>query len=134
MKDKGPSISVSMPRKDEGGNSKREAAGTHDKKKLEWKDRPWVVYPKYAIREGIEGTCQVLLKVGKSGEIEDVHIRVCSPPKAFDQEALKAFRDARYEPFDAQAWGKDTICAQIDVDFCISDGYGVVVPNRRCKR
>jgi protein TonB len=54
-------------------------------------------YPAEAIRQGIEGTVKLMLRVDEYGVVREAEVVEGSPPGVFDESALDAFRNARFE-------------------------------------
>ena len=61
-------------------------------------------YPAEADRSKLSGTVRLQLKVEADGRVSDVEVVNSTPPGAFDESAIQAFRDARFEP--AQKTGR----------------------------
>jgi protein TonB len=55
-------------------------------------------YPSAALRKGIEGWVEVQFNVTQNGTVEDVKVRNSSPAGVFDDAALRAVRQWRFEP------------------------------------
>jgi protein TonB len=55
-------------------------------------------YPSAALKKGIEGWVEVQFNVTQNGTVEDVQVRNSSPAGVFDDAALKAVRQWRFEP------------------------------------
>jgi TonB family protein len=128
IKEKEPAIFVSVPATaDEKSETKKESA---QQKKLTWYRRPQPVFPGSAHRAGVEGMAYVLMRIAKSGEITEANVLASSPVREFGDEAARATRRARYEPFDSSAWGKESICSQVEFRFCI--GENAEFPLRQC--
>lgn len=122
-KDGKPSVSVSAPK---GPESKGEP-------RLSWSYRPRIQYPYRALRNGIEGDCLVLFKATSKGEIEDANIRVCAPPGPFEAATIEGIETGEYQPFHpADYGGKEVLCSEVEVRYCIPDGR-VEVPSTRCR-
>ena len=128
IKEKEPAIFVSVPAAaDEKTETKEESA---PQKKLTWYRRPQPVFPGSAYRAGVEGMAYVLIRIAKSGEITEANVLASSPVREFGDEAARATRRAKYEPFDSGAWGKESICSQVEFRFCI--GENAEFPLRQC--
>jgi TonB family protein len=56
------------------------------------------VYPSSALKKGIEGWVEVQFNVTQNGTVEDVQVRNSSPAEVFDDAAVKAVRQWRFEP------------------------------------
>lgn len=55
-------------------------------------------YPESARKRGIEGWVEVAFTVMPNGSVEDVEIRNASPAEVFDDAAIRAVRQWRFEP------------------------------------
>lgn len=55
-------------------------------------------YPAEADRRKLSGMVRLQLKVEADGRVSDVDVVSSTPPGAFDESAIRAFRDARFEP------------------------------------
>ncbi len=55
-------------------------------------------YPAEADRRKLSGTVRLQLKVEADGRVSDVEVMNSTPPGAFDESAIQAFRAARFEP------------------------------------
>lgn len=55
-------------------------------------------YPAEADRNKLSGMVRLQLKVEADGRVSDVEVMNSTPPGAFDESALQAFRAARFEP------------------------------------
>ncbi len=55
-------------------------------------------YPVEADRNKLSGTVRLQLKVEADGRVSDVEVVNSTPPGAFDESAIRAFRNARFEP------------------------------------
>lgn len=55
-------------------------------------------YPAEADRRQLSGTVRLQLKVEADGRVSDVEVVSSTPPGAFDESAIQAFRAARFEP------------------------------------
>ncbi|HEY8540505.1 MAG TPA: energy transducer TonB, partial [Steroidobacteraceae bacterium] len=55
-------------------------------------------YPESARRRGIEGWVEVVFTVTPEGTVEDVEVRNASPANVFDDAAIRAVRQWRFEP------------------------------------
>ncbi len=55
-------------------------------------------YPAEADRRKLSGTVRLQLKVEADGRVSDVAVVNSTPPDAFDESAIQAFRAARFEP------------------------------------
>lgn len=62
-------------------------------------------YPARAQRAGIEGHVVVELTIGPDGAVTEAVVVESSPPKVFDESALKAARKWRFEPKKADGQG-----------------------------
>lgn len=56
------------------------------------------VYPAAALKKGIEGWVEVSFNVTQNGTVEDVEVRNSSPAEVFDDAAVRAVRQWRFEP------------------------------------
>jgi len=56
-------------------------------------------YPPKALEEGLSGSVTVDFVVDVKGEPTEVRIAAANPPGIFDQAALEAIKQCRYEPF-----------------------------------
>lgn len=54
-------------------------------------------YPLAAIRQGIQGTVKLKLRVDEYGEVREAEVVEADPPGVFEKSALTAFRQARFE-------------------------------------
>jgi TonB family protein len=119
MKDGRPSVSATIPSKRDAGPPLNGA------KPLKPVSITPPEYPLNMLWRQIEGIVLVLLRINKSGVVEDVVLRAFSPVDGFNEEVLKAHRLAKFEPFDPADWGgKEWICMQREVRFCIKNGAG----------
>lgn len=57
-------------------------------------------YPESARKRGIEGWVEVMFTVTPSGTVEDVEVRNSSPADVFDDAAVRAVRQWRFEPVE----------------------------------
>ncbi len=55
-------------------------------------------YPAEADRNKQSGTVRLQLKVEADGRVSDVEVMGSTPPGAFDESSIQAFRNARFEP------------------------------------
>lgn len=55
-------------------------------------------YPEQARQRGQEGTLKLKVKIDDLGQVRDVEVVDAHPPGVFDEAALEAFRDARFQP------------------------------------
>lgn len=55
-------------------------------------------YPSEALRRGIEGWVELVFTVTPNGTVEDVEVRNASPANVFDDAAIRAVRQWRFEP------------------------------------
>ncbi|MEW5788199.1 MAG: TonB family protein [Pseudomonadota bacterium] len=55
-------------------------------------------YPEEAKRINLEGSVKILLKIDELGRVQEAEVVEASHPGAFDGEALRAFRQARFKP------------------------------------
>jgi protein TonB len=55
-------------------------------------------YPREALEQGITGCVLVVVYVGASGKVENLHVLRSDPPKVFDRAAMRAFVGAQYLP------------------------------------
>jgi TonB family protein len=55
-------------------------------------------YPESARKRGIEGWVEVVFTVMPNGEVENVEVRNASPADVFDEAAMRAVRQWRFEP------------------------------------
>jgi TonB family protein len=56
------------------------------------------VFPATALKKGIEGWVEVSFNVTQTGSVEDVQVRNSSPAEVFDDAAIRAVRQWRFEP------------------------------------
>jgi TonB family protein len=56
------------------------------------------VYPSVALKKGIEGWVEVSFNVTQTGAVEDVEVRNSSPAEVFDDAAVRAVKQWRFEP------------------------------------
>lgn len=78
------------------------------------------IYPETARRGNLEGTLKLMLRIDPLGRVRDATVVEASPPGVFEEAALAAFRDARFEP--ALREGRPVRYeAYIRVDFRLSD-------------
>jgi TonB family protein len=56
------------------------------------------VYPSTALKKGIEGWVEVSFNVTQNGTVENVEVRNSSPAEVFDDAAIRAVRQWRFEP------------------------------------
>ncbi len=56
------------------------------------------VYPSVALKKGIEGWVEVSFNVTQNGTVEDVEVRNSSPADVFDDAAVRAVKQWRFEP------------------------------------
>jgi protein TonB len=77
-------------------------------------------YPEEARHRGVEGTLKLKLRIDPLGRVRAAEVVEAVPPGVFEQAALAAFRDARFEP--AMRDGRPVRYeAYIRVDFRLSD-------------
>lgn len=77
-------------------------------------------YPEDARHRGVEGTLKLKLRIDPLGRVRAAEVIEADPPGVFEQAALAAFRDARFEP--AMRDGRPVRYeAYIRVDFRLSD-------------
>ena len=55
-------------------------------------------FPESARRKGLSGWVEVAFTVNAKGQVEDAQIRASSPEDVFDEAALRAVRQWRYDP------------------------------------
>lgn len=55
-------------------------------------------YPDLARQRGQEGSLKLMVKIDDLGQVRDVEVVEASPPGVFDEAALEAFRNARFQP------------------------------------
>lgn len=55
-------------------------------------------YPDQARRRGQEGTLKLMVKIDDLGRVRDVEVVEADLPGVFDEAALEAFRNARFQP------------------------------------
>ncbi|MDP2433051.1 MAG: TonB family protein [Pseudomonadota bacterium] len=55
-------------------------------------------YPEQARRRNQEGTLKLMVKIDDLGRVRDVEVVEADLPGVFDEAALEAFRDARFQP------------------------------------
>lgn len=55
-------------------------------------------YPEAARRREQEGTLKLMVKINELGRVVDVEVVEASPPGAFEEVTLEAFRNARFHP------------------------------------
>jgi TonB family protein len=55
-------------------------------------------YPDSARRKGIEGWVELAFTVGLNGSVSDVEVRNASPAEVFDDAAVRAVKQWRFEP------------------------------------
>lgn len=55
-------------------------------------------YPDLARQRGQEGSLKLMVKIDDLGRVRDVEVVEAHPPGVFDEAALEAFRDARFQP------------------------------------
>jgi len=78
------------------------------------------VYPEEAKRRNIEGTLKLMLKIDDLGRVLSAEVVEATPPGVFDEAALEAFREARFQP--AMKDGRPVrYQAYIRVDFKLED-------------
>jgi TonB family protein len=56
------------------------------------------VYPESARKRGVEGWVELAFTVKKNGTVDDVEVRNASPASVFDDAAVRAVRQWRFEP------------------------------------
>jgi len=56
------------------------------------------LYPEHARQRSLEGTLKLMLRIDTLGRVRDATVVEASPPGVFEEAALAAFRDARFEP------------------------------------
>lgn len=54
-------------------------------------------YPRDALRRGLEGSVKLKLRIDEFGEVREVAVEEGNPSGVFDESALEAFRNARFE-------------------------------------
>lgn len=59
------------------------------------------IYPKLAIRRGIEGDLEIVIKVGSDGIVQQVNISRSSGHESLDQATLQAVKSWIFKPRDA---------------------------------
>ena len=96
--------------------------------------RPDIRYPMGPRRANVEGETIVLLKVHKSGEVQETNVRSPAILPIFDAATLEGFKDVTLTPFDPKDFdGKEVICVEYAVEFCM-EGWGpTAVRNPKCK-
>jgi TonB family C-terminal domain len=55
-------------------------------------------YPSEALKRGIEGWVELVFTVNPNGTVSDVEVRNSSPAEVFDDAAVRAVRQWRFEP------------------------------------
>lgn len=55
-------------------------------------------YPDLARQRGQEGSLKLMVKIDELGRVRDVEVVEANPTGVFDEAALEAFRNARFEP------------------------------------
>jgi protein TonB len=72
-------------------------------------------YPASALRRGIEGRVLVEFDVGRSGRVENARVIAAEPGTIFNESALRAVREWRYEPriIDGRAVSQNRLRIQI---------------------
>lgn len=55
-------------------------------------------YPDLARQKGQEGSLKLMVKIDDLGQVRDVEVVEAQPPGVFDDAALEAFRNARFQP------------------------------------
>jgi protein TonB len=55
-------------------------------------------YPEEARRRNQEGTLKLMLKIDELGRVKEAEVVEAQPPGMFDEAALAAFRNARFQP------------------------------------
>lgn len=55
-------------------------------------------YPEEARRRNQEGTLKLMLKIDELGRVREAEVVEAHPPGVFDEAALAAFRNARFQP------------------------------------
>jgi TonB family protein len=58
------------------------------------------VYPDAARKRGIEGWVELSFTVMPNGAVDDIQVRNASPAEVFDEAAIKAVRQWRFEPIE----------------------------------
>ena len=58
------------------------------------------MYPESARKRGIEGWVEMAFTVTPNGTVEDVEVRNSSPANVFDDAAVRAIRQWRFEPVE----------------------------------
>lgn len=58
------------------------------------------VYPETALKRGVEGWVELAFTVTTSGSVENLEVRSSSPAKTFDEAAIRAVRQWRFEPVE----------------------------------
>jgi protein TonB len=77
-------------------------------------------YPEEARRRNLEGTLKLMLKIDDLGRVQSAEVVEANPPGVFDEAALQAFRDARFQP--AMKEGRPVrYQAYMRVDFKLED-------------
>lgn len=56
------------------------------------------LYPEEARRRNVEGTLKLMLKIDDLGRVQSAEVVEATPPGVFDEAALEAFRNARFQP------------------------------------
>lgn len=55
-------------------------------------------YPESARQQGKEGSLKLMVKIDDQGQVRDVEVVEAHPPGMFDEAAMEAFRNARFQP------------------------------------
>ncbi len=55
-------------------------------------------YPSDALKKGVEGWVELAFTVMPNGSVDDVEVRNASPADVFDDAAIRAIRQWRFEP------------------------------------
>ncbi len=58
------------------------------------------VYPEAARKRGVEGWVELAFTVMPNGTVDDVEVRNASPANVFDDAAMRAIRQWRFEPVE----------------------------------
>lgn len=126
MKEGEPKVFVSMPGKTQSPKATS---------KLLFHVRPDIRYPRAAQLKGVEGESVVLLQVVRTGEVTRREIRSQAAMPEFDAAALKGFERVTLEPFDpAEFGGKQSLCVEYEVEFCLSGRGRTALQNLKCRR
>ena len=78
------------------------------------------VYPRAALRREIEGTVELELTVGVTGEVIDAFVVEATPPNRFEKNALKLARSYKYEPYSSNGVPTEVGGIRVTVSYRIS--------------